>query len=352
MTASELCALRLCNQALDAPVFSGPAEVVAHMGAIQAQDYNMALWAVGIRLPGSTESLVQQALDDGLILRTHVLRPTWHLVHAADIRWMLQLSAPHINSGIASALRKLELDEATFRKSNDILGNALAGGRHLTREELAPELEQNGIALSGLRLLHLFFRAELDGLICSGIPRAKHNTYALLEQRVPAQTPLSREEALARLCLRYFSSHGPATLADFSWWSGLPLTEARKGLRSVQKQLHEVPFGNESYFFTESAPYATNTAADTLLLPAFDEYLIAYKKRALVLPEAHTRTVITENGLFRPLILHKGQAHGTWTRTRKKTHTEMDYHFFASKYKLKKSLLQAAEKAYHTFLHS
>ncbi|MBL0911817.1 MAG: AlkZ family DNA glycosylase [Bacteroidia bacterium] len=352
MTASEICTLRLRNQALDAPVFSQPADVVAHMGAIQAQDHDMALWAVGIRLPGSTETLVRQALDDGLILRTHVLRPTWHLVHAADIRWMLQLSAPHINSGIASALRKLELDEATFLKSNDILGNALAGGRHLTREELAPELERNGIALSGLRLLHLFFRAELDGLICSGIPRGKNNTYALLEERVPAQTPLSREEALARLCLRYFSSHGPATLADFSWWSGLPLTEARKGLRSVQKQLHEIVFENESYFFAESASYAKNVPGNALLLPAFDEYLIAYKKRGLFLPEAHTRTVITENGLFRPLILHEGQARGTWKRTRKKTHIDMEYHFFAPKYKLKKSLLKPAEEAYHTFLHS
>ena len=352
MTASELCALRLRNQALDASVFSGPAEVVTHMGAMQAQDYAMALWAVGTRLPGSTESLVQQALDQGLILRTHVLRPTWHLVHAADIRWMLQLSAPHINSGIASALRKLELNEAIFLKSNNILGNALADGRHLTREELAPVLEKNGIALSGLRLLHLFFRAELDGLICSGIPRGKNNTYALLEQRVPAQSPLSREEALARLCLRYFSSHGPATLADFSWWSGLPLTEARKGLQSVQNQLHEVIFESESYFFTESVPYLKNTAGNTLLLPAFDEYLIAYKKRGLFLPEAHTREVITGNGIFRPLILHEGQARGTWKRTRKKTRTEMDYRFFAPEFKLKKSLLQAAEKAYHTFLHS
>jgi len=351
MTAAEICSLRLRSQALEAPGLSSPAGVVAHMGAMQAQDHDMALWAVGIRLPGSSETLVQQALDEGSILRTHVLRPTWHLVHAGDIRWMLRLSAPHIRTGIGSMLRKLELDEATFLKSNEILGKALENGLHLTREELALQLDQAGIRLNNLRLLHLLFRAELDGLICSGIPRGKNHTYALLDLRVPTQTPLSREEALARLCLRYFGSHGPATLADFSWWSGLPVTEARKALQSVRRQLHEIVFENESYFLAETGTDTKNVPGNVRLLPAFDEYLIAYRSRGLFLPEAHTREVVTENGIFRPLILYGGQAHGTWKRTRKKTCTDMEYHFFAPKYKLKKSLLKPAEEAYLSFLH-
>lgn len=208
---------RLRNQGIAGATFKKPGDVVEWLAAVQAQDYAGAKWALGLRLQDATDDDVEQAFAEGAILRTHLLRPTWHFVTPADIRWMLALTAPRAHAVNADMSRKLELDNALFKRSNAALARALHGGRQLTRDELRGVLQKAGIATDGgLRLGYLLMRAELDGMVCSGARRGKQFTYALLDERAPHAKTLGREEALAELAQRYFVSRGPATVQDFA----------------------------------------------------------------------------------------------------------------------------------------
>ena len=228
--AFHLVRERLRNQSLAVSRLRTPGEVVAWLGAAQAQDYAGAKWALGLRAKGLTDAAVEQAFDEGAILRTHILRPTWHFVAPADIRWMLALSAPRVHAVNAYAYRTFELDAAVLARSRAALERALAGGRQLTRLELAKVLQRAGVQADGPRLAHVMMHAELDAVICSGARRGKQFTYALLEERAPRAKVLPRDEALAELTRRYFASHGPATLRDYVWWSGLTARDARAGM--------------------------------------------------------------------------------------------------------------------------
>ena len=229
MTAPVL-ARRLLNQRLARTKLKTPLEVVSSLGAVQAQDYSGARWALGLRTNGLTDARAEKAFDDGTILRTHVLRPTWHFVAPADIRWMLALTGPRVMTRMAPYNRLLELDRAAFEKSRRALERTLRDGRHLTRAELGTALERGGITARGPRLAHLAMDAELQGIICSGPRRGAQFTYALVEERAAPAPVLTRDEALAELTRRYFTSHGPASIRDFVWWSGLTTPDARLGL--------------------------------------------------------------------------------------------------------------------------
>src|SRR5260370_16515087 len=214
---------RLQNQHIPRRTLETPQALVEWLGAVKAQDFAAAKWALGVRLHGWTEYAMEQAFTDGAILRTHVMLPTWHFVSPADIRWLLALTAPHVRAASAYYNRKLELDDAVFRRTNAVLANALQGGKQLTRDELASALQQAGIATDGeQRVTYIMMRAELDGVICSGARRGKQFTYALLAERAQQARTLDRDEALAELTIRYFTSHGPATTTDFFCWSALP----------------------------------------------------------------------------------------------------------------------------------
>jgi hypothetical protein len=212
----NIARLRLHNQLLSRTEFTEPEQVVAWLGAVQAQDYAGAKWALGLRLANATDAAIEEAIDRGRILRTHVMRPTWHFVTPADIRWMLELTAPRVRALLAYNDRQLGLDQVTFKKSSAVLEKALQNNQQLTRGELTPILEKAGIAVEGLHLGQLLTHAELDGLVCSGPRKGKQFTYALLEERAPEARLLEREAALAELSRRYFHSHGPATLQDFA----------------------------------------------------------------------------------------------------------------------------------------
>ena len=226
----DLVRMRLRNQKLARSEFREPGDVVAWLGAAQAQDYPSAKWAIGMRANGITDADVERAFNEGTVLRTHFLRPTWHFVTPADIRWMLTLSGPRVHAVNASYYRKFGLDSATLARSRATLERALQSGTHLTRSELASALRRAGIAADGPRLAYLVMHAELDQVICSGARRGKQFTYALLDQRVQGVATVARDEALAELTRRYFSSRGPATLRDYVWWSGLTVRDARAGI--------------------------------------------------------------------------------------------------------------------------
>ena len=229
--------------------------MVQWLGAVQAQDYAAAKWAVGLRLQGATADDIEQAATDGAILRTHVMRPTWHFVSPDDIRWLLALTAPRVHAANAYYYHAQGLDDAIFMRSNAALAKALQGGKHLTRQELVSVLKQVGVVTENLGFMLIIMHAELDGIVCSGARRGKQFTYALLDERVPQSRTLEHDEALAEFARRYFTSHGPATLQDFVWWSGLTVADARAALAMVTSQLmHEVVDG-QTYWFSASMPF-------------------------------------------------------------------------------------------------
>ena len=241
MTASDLLHLRLSTQGVSRRAFQTAEDVVRWLGAAQSQDYPAAAWAVGQRARNATHAMLDRAFDEGRILRTHVMRPTWHFVMPADIRWMLQLTGPRVNAMSAPYYRKMELDERVFSRTRSTIARALRGGRQLTRADLAAELQKAGITKPNtpLRVSFIMLRAELDGLVCSGARIGRHFTYALLDERVPEAPTLDRDAALAELTRRYFTSHGPATVHDYSWWSGQTMGDARAGLEMVKSELVE-----------------------------------------------------------------------------------------------------------------
>jgi hypothetical protein len=316
VTHRDIARIRLLNQQVVRQDYTTAGDLVAWMGAMQAQDYSMSKWARGVRLPGATDLSVEAALDRGEILRTHVLRPTWHLVAAADIYWMLELTAPHILSASRSRHQELELTEDIIRKTYAVLERELGGGQSKTREALMTALEKVGISTrDNNRAAHLMMRAELDGLVCSGPALGKQQTYALLAERVPRKISLTREEALGTLARTYFSSHGPATLQDFIWWSGLPVAAARSALESVKTALVSETVGPDVYWMPHNFSMPAVVTSDVFLLPAFDEYIISYKNRSAVLPDEHFKKSVSDNGIFRPVVVVDGQVTGIWKRT-------------------------------------
>ena len=222
---------------------------------MQAQDVGPAKWAIGRRTKGATDAQLDRAYAAGTILRTHVLRPTWHFVLPADIRWLLAATAPRVQARNAHRYRQLGLDAETLERSGSLLGGALCGGRQFTRKEAAATLTAAGIAVDGQRLAYILMNAELNGIICSGAPRGSQHTYALLRERAPQARELTRDEALAELTLRYFTSHGPATAKDFASWASLTVADVTLGLQAVGARLqHEVIDGVA--FWSAAAPPA------------------------------------------------------------------------------------------------
>ncbi len=351
MTNLNIAHQRLHNQLITRPLFEKPEDIVRWLGAVQCQDYAAAKWALGLRSQGLTSDHIEQAISDGSILRTHVMRPTWHFVTPADIRWMLALTAPRVLAAIAYYDRVHELDGATFIKSNAVLTKALQGGKHLTRTELASELQQAGFAIDNLqRLGHIIMHAELDGIICSGARRGKQFTYALLDERVPPNRALDRNEALAEFVGRYFTSHGPATLQDFVWWSGLTTVDAKAGLEMVSSQLiHEVVDG-QTYWFSTSAPPAHDLSQTIYLLPNFDEYTVAYTDRSAVIDDSDMAKFDTRGNVLNNTIVLDGRVIGTWKRTLKKDTVIVAPNLFTSLTEAETSALVAAANRYGAFL--
>lgn len=344
---TELARQRLVSQQLVSSSCTSAAQVVQHMGAMQAQDYEMAKWAIGIRWPGGTEQLVDEAIRRGDIVRTHLLRPTWHFVAASDIYWLLDLTAPHVSKLVAGRNRELGLADTTLRQSNTLIEQALAAHTYLTREELMGWLQRAGIQTDASRASQLMFHAELTGLVCSGPCRVnergtKQQTYALLGDRVPVRQLLPRNEALAELAKRYFTSHGPATLRDFVWWSGLTSTDARRAIEGARSALISIT-APQPYWLAETTGNVPEQPEAIHFLPAFDEFIISYCDRAASLATEFTRQTITENGIFKPIVVVNGQVVGVWKRTPKLTAIRMELTLF---YRLATDLVERiCEKA-------
>jgi hypothetical protein len=308
MPAVPITHQRLHNQRITRPGPAGGSKMVAWLGAVQAQEYGPAKWSLGLRLPpGATDAALERALNQGRILRTHVLRPTWHFVTPADIRWMLELTAPQVHRRMAPYDRQLGLDADVKIRATRVIERALGEGRCLTRQELGARLVRAGLPGATMHLAHLAMYAELEGVICSGPRRGRQFTYALLADRAPRSQHLSREEALAELALRFFRSHGPATVRDFAWWSGLKTAEAKRGLEMNPAKSQEVD--GVKYWAIGRSPTNSKTRTTLHLLPGFDEYLVAYRDRHAV---PHSLYATPSFRLAAGALVIGGQVAGAW----------------------------------------
>jgi hypothetical protein len=350
MNLTEIARARLYSQQIEAPRFESSKDIVGWMGAIQAQDFEMAKWALGVRIPGVSLQTVEAAITRGEVLRTHVLRPTWHLVAAEDLRWMLALSAQRIKNSFKARNQQLELSQDVFLKSNRLIEKALRDGRHCTRDELLAVLAQAGISLDSNRASHILVQAEMEGLICSGPMQAGKPTYALLEEWVPKQNPLTHEEALAALATKYFTSRSPATLQDFGWWSGLPLGEARRAGDLVRSAFQQETSASQTYWLPDSFRMPAVGGDSFCLLPAYDELLISYRDRSALLPPGDQTKVVSQNGLFRPILVENGRIVGVWKRTFKKEKVVLEAQPFAASSPALREAIRHAAAQYGRFL--
>lgn len=343
-------ALRLVSHQLEQAVFERCGDLMAWMGAMQAQDYTMSKWAIGMRLKNGTLQKVNEAIRTGEIVRTHIMRPTWHWVAGKDLHWMLQLSAQRVRRAIDGWTKAsgLEIPESLYTRCNNLIGKSLADGQHLTKEEIGEELAKAGIITEVHYMRRYMLRAELEGIVCSGGDKEGKPTYALLEKQVGSASGLLKEEALARLAIRYFCGHSPASLADFVWWSGLTVIEAKQAIRLVEDQLVKETWDGQEYWIHISCQEKKKEAV-MHFLPPYDEYLIAYKERSAVLKAQHFSKAFNKWGIFYPVIAYKGQIVGNWKKTEKKNQLQVDASFFEQNPDIRPELLQEAENRYRKF---
>lgn len=342
---------RLHHQRIVGSSLETPAEVVRWLGAVQAQDYLGVLWAVGLRMRGATEAIVERALADRSILRTWPMRGTLHFVAAEDARWMLSLLTPRIVAAQARRLKRdHDIDDRVVGQSREVLTRALEGGKQLSREATYEALEAAGIPAKGQRGLQILWRLSQEGLLCFGPREGKQQTFVLLDEWVPDRKTLDREAALAEVARRYFLSRGPATVQDFAWWTGLAIAEATAGLEMVKRELVGEVIGGQMFWRSPLEVAEDDAALRVLLLPAFDEYTVAYTDRSAVLDPKFAKREDSKHGIGYPPLVIDGQVVGTWKRTLKKDHVAIELNPFRRLSKDEKKAIASVADRYGAFV--
>lgn len=306
---------RLRAQRLAGPQVDGPIDAVRQLLAVQAQDHAGAKWAVAQRTAGATDHDLDRLFDEGSLIRTHVLRPTWHLIAPEDLRWLLDLTAARVRATTASYFRRLELDDALLGASRDVLRAALEGGRAITRSEVAAAYAAAGIEADALRRSFLLMDAELAAVVCSGPRRGKQHTFMLVDERVPPSPARSRDEGLAEIARRYVDGHGPAQAGDLAWWSGLTMADARAGLELAGTALVRETVGDRTFWVSASEPAADGGSnGDPLvhLLPNYDELLIAFRDRSDAADPGLPADARVSETLLAHIIVRRGLVVGGW----------------------------------------
>lgn len=354
MDGAHIARLRLYSQRVAASTWTTAEQAVYYLGAMQAQDYAGALWSVGSRVPGLTRRDVEQAIADRKIVRTWPMRGTLHFVSAKDIRWLLQLTAPRVTTTFATRRRQLEISDEELVRAQKIIEDNLSGGKSLSRPALFSLLDANGIASAGQRGIHIVAYFAHTGVLCFGLHEGKNPTFTLLEEWVPKAPQLTREEALAELTHRYFTSHGPATERDFAGWTKLNLADVRAGLAANAHKLSYTEVAGVRYWMAPNLPDVSEPPSPlTYLLPGFDEFMLGYKDRSAALAVEHSQKIVPgNNGMFLPTIIVDGQVVGTWKRTTKKAHVEVALQPFIKLAPKTMDAVVAAAQHYGSFLET
>jgi hypothetical protein len=350
MSPVDIVRERLWNQHIEGRPLKRAAEVVRRLVASQAQDFAGAKWALGLRSDGLADAAIEGEYNQGAILRTHVMRPTWHFVAPEDIRWLLALTAPRVEAANAHRYRQLGLDAVTLRKATATLARALEGGRQLTRDELRQVLTRSRIASDGQRMAYMLMRAELDAVICSGARRGKQFTYALLEERAPGARSLSREEALVELAGRYFATRGPAMVPDFAKWSGLTVADARAGLEEVAPKLRREVVGGATYWSGQEGLPARRSRAAAHLLSIYDEYISSYRGRGAICAPAYAKRLVGLGNALAYIVILDGRIAGTWKRSIEKRTVRVRVAPFRKLLATEKEAIAAAATRFARFL--
>jgi hypothetical protein len=354
MPAHDIARLRIRAQGIAPTTATTPEAVVAHLGAVQAQDYPGALWSIGLRTPACTRADIERAIMDRAIIRTWPMRGTLHFIPAADARWMLELMTPRIMKGAAGRHRQLELDDAAFTRSRAIIGRALKAERILARPEVFAALERGGVSTAGQRGIHIVQRLCMERMLCFGPHNGKQPTFALFDEWISTSRALDRDAALSTIAERYFSSHGPATLRDFVWWTGLTVSDAKTALHLAAPSLESVRVGEAEYWIRGGLVGVAAAEAPVQrahLLPGFDEFMLGYKDRSAALHASHApRIVPGNNGMFISTLVLDGQVCGTWRRSATVKSAVIEASPFAVLPAAKRKAFAAALERYAQFL--
>lgn len=319
VTRSVMGRLRLAAQGLLGPGLGSVPDAVRWMTAIQAQDLQAALWAVGLRVPVTGLASVRAALDSGAVVRSWPMRGTLHLVAPEDLRWMLSLTADRLTRSIAGRHRELDIAWADIEKCRDVALERIAAGGPVSRAGLFEAFETAGQPTTGQRGIHILGTLCRHAWLVQGPLAGNQQLLVAFDEWIPNSRDLGREDGIAEFMLRYFRSHGPATLRDFAWWTQIPLTEVRSALEQVRGGLVELEFGEVSYWLSPEVAALLDDGVpgqrSVLLLPGFDEFLLGYQDRSLVLsPEHANRIVPGSNGVFKKTLVAGGEVIGTWAR--------------------------------------
>ena len=309
-------AIRLLNQQLIVPQFKTPTEVVSHMGSMQAQEYRMMRWAVEMRTKKPSHKAFKEAYDSGRIIRLHLMRGTWQLVSAEDYWWMIDLCAPKAIAATTGWMHsnKISIPDEELYRVRDILIQTAADLGSATKEDLVKALAENNMQMDDHRLSYHIRMAELSGTLCSGDLLPTKATYALSTEKVgPRPVQIDRDEALMRFTRKYFQSHQPATLEDFVWWSGQKVNDCRKGIALLGDTIHKETWKGRDFYLTDNCRTRGFRTGKLLLIPPYDEYLIGYKSRDIVLPPEHRHRAHNNSGIFQPIIARDGTICGNWS---------------------------------------
>ena len=318
-------AIRLLNQQLICQQFTNPTEVVSHLGALQAQDYRMMRWAVAMRTKRPSEEAFRKAYDSGEIIRMHLLRCTWQLITAQDYGWMLELCAPKSIATLNGWMKsnKISIPKDEVLSVQQIIEQTIGDKTNITKENIAESLVRNGMKMEDHRLSYHIRLAELSGLLVSGDLHPSKATYGLASQKIGVATSINRDEALALLTTKYFQSRSPATLEDFVWWSGLSASDCKRGILLLGNQLHTESWNGRKFYLLDSCRTRGFRKGCSLLLPPFDEYLIGYKSRDVVLAPVHSHHAHNNSGIFYPIVALDGVICGNWSPYKSLLQTEM-----------------------------
>ncbi len=330
---------RLLNQQLVCPQTTDVHELVTWMGMLQAQEYTMMRWAVGIRMKQPSMEAFRRAYDSGQIVRTHLFRCTWQLVAAEDLRWMLKLCADKNKTAIKYYGHGIS--ENDFKRANKLICQVLAGHKSMTKKTLLARLTEHGLSGDIHTMTRFLQMAEAEGLVCSGHLDEKQNTYALIDERISYTSELTHDESAMLLARKYFRSHSPATLKDFAWWTNLNTSDCKNAISAISSELTTERYNGEIYFLHQDCR-TKGCRKKTLLLPAYDEYLLGYKSRHHVIEDKFCQQAYNKNGFFYPVIVQDGNVIGNW-------HPLKECRFFNEDNKTDISKLL---QQYHKFMNS
>ena len=308
-------AIRLLNQQLVAPKFSDPAEVVGYLGAIQAQEYRLMRWAVAMRTKKPSMKAFKEAFNSGRIIRLHLMRGTWQLITAEDYWPILELCAPKaisVTKGWMSS-NKISIPDEEMMQIREILLQTAVDKRSVTKEDFVQALAEKDITMDDHRLSYHIRMTEMSGLLCSGDLLPMKASYALTANKVKSTVKMNRDEALMRFTRKYFQSRQPATLEDFVWWSGLNVSDCRKGIALLGDTIHVEHWKGRDFYLTDDCRTRGFRKGQFLLIPPYDEYLIGYKSRDIVLLPEHRHHAHNNSGIFQPIIAHDGIICGNWS---------------------------------------